>query len=379
MPAQAQRCLHPGGLDSKQFVFNTEIGGLVEYPNFRSPGGVVDGDAFWKVIPAELFQRIGWGAAPSNPTTITNFQNLDSGQGAPVFHHRYEYRHVTRDANGHLVPDFARPAFRWSVKSETAGIPSAGNWLYRHESLSPPVLLDPSQQLGIAFVLYGKPGLTPTSANVQRGVYSKGERYDQAPQPSFSGVRDGKTGQLALLVPPLLPVAAEFQFIFGYMDAMVSVSATSAGGALVPEEMNTGVGAFYNDLASRGGKLRLYVEEDAFTTTSDGWRQSIIVPLLSTGRTPRWYWLPGFACPLEVDPLDPLATLPLALGWTGFFYARYSNSNLAEAFAWTPWLDIPQSAALIGVRLHFEVLTVSVRAGLEGVVSKTNSIEMVLQ
>src|SRR5688572_29352022 len=50
--AQIGRC-HSNGLDSKIWIFNSEIGGLVEYPNFRTPGGNVEGDAFWKVIPSE--------------------------------------------------------------------------------------------------------------------------------------------------------------------------------------------------------------------------------------------------------------------------------------------------------------------------------------
>jgi hypothetical protein len=68
-----------------------------------------------------------------------------------------------------------------------------------------------------------------------------------------------------MLTPPVVPEAAEFQFAVGmqFPSSMVQASATSAIDNPDPNEEFLGIGAYYNDLASRGGRLRLYAEDDA--------------------------------------------------------------------------------------------------------------------
>src|SRR5688572_3426170 len=56
--AACEPCIPGGGAQNCIRFHNTEsVGGPVEFPNFRSPGGNVDGDALWKIYPKEILWR----------------------------------------------------------------------------------------------------------------------------------------------------------------------------------------------------------------------------------------------------------------------------------------------------------------------------------
>jgi hypothetical protein len=309
--------------------------------------------------------------------------NIDNwSQASTLFIHYCEVRFATRDSQGDLVPDFSRPRIGFSGLQERGTAFAAGNYLYRQGSyhLDNHFQFDPWKEEGIAFILYAPPGQTPSSPNVQRALRSAGERYGNSPQASFSGVRDGKTGALHLLVPPVVPEASEFMFAVGFHEAMVSVSATSSGDTSEPWAMHTGVGAYYNDLASKGGRLRLYVEEDSVSIGAPpGKSRTYAFPLLSLGRGTVRYRLSGLLCDMVIHPLDPVATTPLLWGWYSNFEVRDAYTNFADAFAWTTWITVPQSPALIGLKLHFEVASASFWTSIPQFIAVTNSLEITLQ
>ena len=73
--------------------------------------------------------------------------------------------------------------------------------------------------------------------------------------------------------------------------------------------------------------------------------------------------------------IDPLAVAPIAWGWATMFISRNPRSNFEDGYCYTPWIDIPRLADLIGARLHFEVLTVNLNQGVVGIVGISNSLE----
>ena len=129
---------------------------------------------------------------------------------------------------------------------------------------------------------------------------------------------------------------------------------------------------------SRGGKLRLYVEEDSLAPLKSN-IGAVALPLLSLGRGMKQFPLPRLSCKISIDPTDPVAFLPVLWGWLPFMIGRDTFNTLADAFAFTPWVDVPQSSVLIGAKLHFEVLVVIVAPGNERIRSVTNSLEITLR
>jgi hypothetical protein len=366
------------GPHSKIWYCNAVTGGVVEYPNFRRPGGTVAGDAVWRVFPAEWFLMTGRIESVSNMRLtfgVTNWVRQPAHWSAGV-----EVRFARRDPSGYLVPDFVRAPLTRLGAPVRYWPPSAGYWKLDPEMGYPLVTgFDPFLEQGLAIVVYGDAGETPASPNLALPAWSQGERYVRAPQPSFSGVRNGATGQLDFLVPPLVPQAAELQFAYGSARAKVQPSASSASDSTDPYETYLGIGAYYNDLASRGGRLRLYSEDGALAGGNGGLICAYGIPLLSLGRGSGTYSVPGSACRMNINLMDPVSRLPIEWGMFGQFQVRDPHTLEVDAFQFTPWIPVPQSSELIGARLHFEVLSVALCAYGTGISSISNSIEIVLR
>lgn len=79
---------------------------------------------------------------------------------------------------------------------------------------------------------------------------------------------------------------------------------------------------------------------------------------------------------MGVDPRQAITFAPLEWGWATMFRSRDPYSNFQDAFYFTPWIDVPQSSHLIGARLCFEVVSVSLLPGFEGVFGVTNTLEV---
>ena len=108
------------------------------------------------------------------------------------------------------------------------------------------------------------------------------------------------------------PEAAELSLALCFHEPMVEFAATTSGGDSRQQgEFHFGVGAFYNDLASRGGEFRFRLENNALEGVGT---KCFGIPLASVRRYPSVALLPGNSCLLDVGLQDPLLTLFLELG-----------------------------------------------------------------
>ena len=84
-------------------------------------------------------------------------------------------------------------------------------------------------------------------------------------------------------------------------------------------------------------------------------------------------------CEIAIDLNSPVCWLPVLWGWLPNFVRRDGWSNLTDAYAWTSWIDVPQSTSLIDARLHFEVLTLGITQAGPFVGTVTNSLDICLK
>jgi hypothetical protein len=165
---------------------------------------------------------------------------------------------------------------------------------------------------------------------------------------------------MELLVPPLVPSAGELAMELLFWEGAARVSASSSKSGRIEEwELATGVGAFYNDLATNGGRLRWYFESPAHAgglTPS-----SYVIPVVAVNRLSPPVPLPGLDCgvPVDFDPFDPF-TYTL-ISWWGLLPVTWRSpyTPFSNAITVTPWVEVPASAALKGVAFYVGAVTIA--------------------
>ena len=337
-------------------LFNQDPGGPVEFANFRAASGTLAGDALWKVFPKELFQRPlvneNWVTGITIPWKWHNFRTGVNGRSGM---RGWELRRCVRNGSGYLVPDLQAQAL-YSEMSPIEGsmtIPIDNYWLIR-----PPLYqgsyVGPLPWVDIAVVIWAWPGHRPTDTDLWTAWRSTGERYTRAPQPSFSGRVDGANGQIEFLMPPICPEQAELAMELCFYDGVARVSATSSKTTPInPPDLGTGVGAFYNDLASTGGQVRWYFEMPGGTDPQFGF----VIPLLTRHRLASPVFLAPMGCQTDFDLSDPLLALLLGswgvLPWT----RRDPLTAWDNTLCTTPWIPIPQDPSLRGATIYVGAMT----------------------
>jgi hypothetical protein len=264
----------------------------------------------------------------------------------------WDLRRVKRDANGHLVPDFdAPPLYSVAPHPVPQGPFPPGFWDVKRD-LGPDYRKPMIGHIDVAIVITAPAGVTPDSGTSYMAFHSAGERYDKAPQPSFSGRYNAATKTVEFLVPPVTTEATELSTGLCFAEPIVEFAATTSGGGdRTQGEFHFGVGAYYTDRATRGGWFRVRMEHNMLRTT-----QRFGIPLMATARSTPMAYLPGIDCLMDLDPADPLFTLLLQLGQFKQVQERYRGTDAWEVWHELDWMAVPADPALRGVKLLFSTL-----------------------
>jgi hypothetical protein len=158
-------------------------------------------------------------------------------------------------------------------------------------------------------------------------------------------------------VPPFTSEATELSAGISFHGPVLEFAATTSGGGSRQQgETHFGIGAFYNDLATRGGEWRIRSE---FNWLNGGASVTFGVPLLGLRRAAPTAFLPGNECLLDHDLADPFLTTLLAVGQYKAFQERFRNTQSWETFYESDWMPFPADPALKGAQLLFGVAAYS--------------------